>query len=263
MSQYKDTKYGSLEDTLNAIGKAAFVRFYYDFKDTTIPTDVLAAKILRESPRARSSRQGFRIPRARHIFAIGQEIDALKIIIASEKVDPDAIELAKCILDRELQKGSQQEEKNEESNFIESINNDLIYSVPICFEYDNNPRRPRVSTSVFSKRYYRSRTVAKNALSKASYLCEVDPRHRVFVRKNSNINYTEPHHLVPLYVSDHFPNVDLDREQNVVSLCSECHNWLHYGSNIDQILKPLYDKRKELLEAVGISITYEDLKKLY
>ena len=49
MPQYNDTKYGSLEETLNAIGKAAFVRFYYDFKDATIPTDILAEKILRES----------------------------------------------------------------------------------------------------------------------------------------------------------------------------------------------------------------------
>jgi hypothetical protein len=31
----------------------------------------------------------------------------------------------------------------------------------------------------------------------------------------------------------------------------------YYKANRD------YDKRKELLEAVGISITYEDLKKLY
>lgn len=44
MPQYNDTKYGSLEETLNAIGKAAFVRFYYDFKDATIPTDILAEK---------------------------------------------------------------------------------------------------------------------------------------------------------------------------------------------------------------------------
>ena len=263
MPRYNDTKYGSVEDTLNAIGKAAFVRFYYDFKDTTIPTDVLAEKILRESPRARSLRQGFRIPRARHIFALGQEIEALKIIIASDRVDPKAIESAKSILSKELQQKSNYEDKNEESTFNESLNNDLIYSAPANFEYDNTPRAPKVTTTVSTTRYHRSRMVAKNALLKASYLCEVDPTHRVFIRKNSNINYTEPHHLVPLYVSDRFPDVDLDREQNVVSLCSECHNWLHYGEDIDQILKPLYEQRKELLQAIGITITYEELKNLY
>ena len=100
MPQYNDTKYGSLEETLNAIGKAAFVRFYYDFKDATIPTDILAEKILRESPRARSARQGFRIPRARHIFALGQELEALEIIIASERVDLESRQRAKEILEQ-------------------------------------------------------------------------------------------------------------------------------------------------------------------
>lgn len=38
---YNDTKYINLEATLDAIGKATFVNFYYDFKDTEIPTDVL------------------------------------------------------------------------------------------------------------------------------------------------------------------------------------------------------------------------------
>lgn len=263
MSQYNDTKYGSVEDTLNAIGKAAFVRFYYDFKDATIPTDVLAEKILRESPRARSSRQGFRIPRARHIFALGQEIEALKIIISSERVDPEAIALAKVILKNEIQQNDSIEENGEELSFNKSLNKDLIYSSPVEFEYDNTPRAPKLSTTTSTTRYHRSRAVAKNALAKANYLCEVHSSHRVFIRKNSDINYTEPHHLVPLYASNEFPNVDLDREQNVVSLCSECHNWLHYGADIDEVLRPLYDKRHEFLKSIGIDISYEKLKSFY
>ena len=117
MSLYNDTKYGSLEETLNAIGKAAFVRFYYDFKDATIPTDVLAEKILRESPRARSARQGFRIPRARHIFAHGQELEALKIIIASERVDAESRKKAKEILEQEQNKRAECHDIIEEQEF--------------------------------------------------------------------------------------------------------------------------------------------------
>ena len=94
-------------------------------------------------------------------------------------------------------------------------------------------------------------------------MCEVSDQHQLFKRKNSNINYTEPHHLVPLYAADKFPDIDLDREQNVVSLCSGCHNWLHYGSDIDVVLRPLYEKRRELLRSIGIDITYEQLKEFY
>ncbi len=263
MSQYNDTKYGSLEETLNAIGKAAFVRFYYDFKDATIPTDVLAEKILRESPRARSSRQGFRIPRARHIFAHGQELEALEIIIASERVDAESRKRAKEILVQEQGKRAESRDIIEEQEFIESLNDDVVYSSPVPFEYDNTPRPPKMISSVEMKRYPRSRTVAKNALSKACFMCEVSEQHQLFKRKNSNLNYTEPHHLVPLHAAHLFPNVDLDREQNVVSLCSGCHNWLHYGADIDSVLRPLYEKRRDLLRSIGIDITYEQLKDLY
>ena len=100
-------------------------------------------------------------------------------------------------------------------------------------------------------------------MAKANYLCEVDNSHWVFKRRNSNKTYTEPHHLVPLSAHKDFKNIDLDREQNVVSLCSHCHNLLHYGEDVDQVLKPLYEARKELLEKVGIFVSYEQLKKYY
>ena len=53
------------------------------------------------------------------------------------------------------------------------------------------------------------------------------------------------------------------REQNVVSLCSNCHNILHYGADFEKILKPLFEKRKDLLKAIGVEISYEELKKYY
>lgn len=58
-------------------------------------------------------------------------------------------------------------------------------------------------------------------------------------------------------------NVSLDVENNIVSLCSNCHNHLHYGTKIDPLLKTLFEKRKEILLKAGISISYEELKNLY
>ena len=111
--------------------------------------------------------------------------------------------------------------------------------------------------------YPRSKKVANNALKHAHYLCEVDASHMVFVRKNSDKNYTEPHHIVPLSAQEDFPEANLDREQNVVSLCSHCHNLLHYGADIDPVLLPVYTERKELLEKIGVVVSYEELKKYY
>ena len=58
-------------------------------------------------------------------------------------------------------------------------------------------------------------------------------------------------------------SVSLDVENNVVSLCSNCHNQIHYGTDIDSILKPLYEQRIESLKLVGIEITYNEIKKYY
>lgn len=97
----KDTKYEDLNRTLAAVGKAVFVKFYYDFKDFSVPKDELAKKILSENPESKSESQNFRIPRARHIFELGQEKEALRIIIESKRVDTKVIERAKEILARD------------------------------------------------------------------------------------------------------------------------------------------------------------------
>ncbi len=58
-------------------------------------------------------------------------------------------------------------------------------------------------------------------------------------------------------------SVSLDVENNIVSLCSHCHNLLHYGENFEQLLKQIYTERKELLKRVGIDIDFESLLKYY
>ena len=100
-------------------------------------------------------------------------------------------------------------------------------------------------------------------MQRAQYLCEVDNSHFVFKRRNRSDNYTEPHHLVPLSAHRDFPGIDLDREQNIVSLCSNCHNILHYGASYKEILYELYIQRRELLKQIGIVISFEQLVSYY
>ena len=251
----KDTKYEDLNTALAAVGKAVFVNFYYDFKDFSIPSDELAKKIYSENPGSKSTSQNFRIPRARHIFELGQEQDALRIIIDSKRVDAQAIEKAKKILDKETKMDNFLVESVEERQFIECFNKD--------FQYDNSPKSAPAKVERTQCIYPRKKEVSKNALRYANYLCEVDSNHFVFKRKNSQNNYTEPHHLVPLSAYCDFPNVDLDREQNIVSLCSNCHNLLHYGATYKDTLYGLYLQRRELLAQIGIVISFEQLLSYY
>lgn len=110
--------------------------------------------------------------------------------------------------------------------------------------------------------YPRDRQVAINALCHAKYRCEYNDAHQTFLRRNSGKPYTEPHHLVPMAFSDDF-DVSLDVEENIVSLCSNCHNHIHYGQGADELLRKLFAKRQEALRSVGIDITLEQLLKYY
>lgn len=151
------------------------------------------------------------------------------------------------------------EEKIAESE----INDLLLEDVPSSFAF-RGMAKPKSPASYNNGRrvFPRDRKVSANALSHANFVCELDPEHPTFMRRNSDKPYTEPHHLVPLSESDRF-QVSLDVEENIVSLCSNCHNLLHYGQGAEELLKKLYMERREALEQVGISITFEELLEMY
>lgn len=257
----KDSKYKSINDTLSAIGKATFVKYYYDFKNRDLSTEELSRKIAETNPNSKSTSQGFRIPRAKYIFENHQEIDALKIIIKSERVDQDARKRARDILDEEL---AYKESVNiidisDEKSFINELNDEFDEQA----EYEDVEITSRPVKVVSVNKYHRDKKVAIKALKRANYQCEVDSSHRLFKRKNSEYDYTEPHHLIPLSAAKDFPNINLDREENIVSLCSHCHNLLHYGEENEEVLELLYNSRKKLLNKIGINIEFEEFIKYY
>ena len=104
--------------------------------------------------------------------------------------------------------------------------------------------------------------VAINALKLAYHRCEYNSEHKSFNRKKDGLPYMEAHHLIPMKFSDEF-EYSLDIEQNIVSLCSHCHNQIHYGKQWEEILKVLYEQRKDMLKLVGLKISYEKLKQYY
>lgn len=96
----------------------------------------------------------------------------------------------------------------------------------------------------------------------ADFKCEISKDHKSFIRKSTNQNYTEPHHLIPMAYSDKF-KVSLDVEANIVSLCSTCHNHIHYGVDAKDLLTALYYQRIKRLRAVGLDISLEELLQMY
>lgn len=223
----------------------------------------MAEIIHRNNPRSKSAQQRFRIPRARHIFQTGQELEALRLVISSERISPDTRIKARLILNNEEQSSQVDSEILEEERFISEFNKELVLRNDTVFKYCNEPEpaKPKMTSKIL--KYGRNKTVAANALKIAQYKCEANESHPLFRRKNSESFYTEPHHIVPLAAAEDFPGVNLDREQNIVSLCSNCHNLLHYGADIEVVLGPLYEQRKDLLRMIGIELSFEQLLRYY
>lgn len=111
--------------------------------------------------------------------------------------------------------------------------------------------------------YSRNPNVLSNALARAEHKCEnKDCSCKLFIKNNTNYHYTEGHHLIPLCFS-HLFHCSLDVEENVISLCSNCHRMLHFGADYAILLEKLYLMRKDALSKVGIVISFEELLKLY
>lgn len=111
-------------------------------------------------------------------------------------------------------------------------------------------------------KYPRNKEISENALRLANYKCEYNKEHETFIRKKNHLPYMEPHHLIPLEFQDYF-EYSLDVEANIISLCSHCHNEIHYGKNNEELIKKSYEQRKEDLKKCGIEIPLNKLYSLY
>uniref|UniRef100_UPI00190F7B16 HNH endonuclease n=1 Tax=Klebsiella pneumoniae TaxID=573 RepID=UPI00190F7B16 len=76
------------------------------------------------------------------------------------------------------------------------------------------------------------------------------------------INYSEPHHIVPMSKQSYFEN-SLDVEENIISLCCNCHKQIHLGNGFEDMLRKIYAERKYILKKAGIEILLEDLILFY
>lgn len=127
---------------------------------------------------------------------------------------------------------------------------------------DINREKPEPSVVKGIPVYPRNRSYALYALEKANHVCEVDKDHATFTRRADGLPYTEPHHLIPMSMQGRF-SVSIDVPENIVSLCSNCHNEIHYGADAEKLLRKLYEDRKDELIKAGIKVSFEELLEFY
>ena len=180
---YKDTKYASLQENLAAVGKAVFVQFYYSFKDETLSNKSVANEIYLKNPLSKSPNQNYRVMRARHIFQSGQQLEALKLIIESKKLDSKIKKMAETILKQEFDIKNRTIDDIEERIFIQDFNMNMRYDISDEDTISTNSFQPEYineSKKYQTLQYQRNKRVSENALKKANYLCEVDNSHFCF-----------------------------------------------------------------------------------
>ena len=153
-----------------------------------------------------------------------------------------------------------------DNEYEDDVKNSSLIDIASDYEYgDVIPKAKELeedSKNSITPKYKRNPQTAKNALAHAHYKCEIDANHITFVRKNSDKPYTESHHLIPMQYSEQF-DYSLDREVNIVSLCSHCHNLIHYGEGAEDHIRKLYRDRAKYLKLAGIDISEENLLQLY
>lgn len=151
---------------------------------------------------------------------------------------------------------------NEDFKFIRELQNESNLFSAKTSVYEPKPVKIQEYETERKIRYKRDKQTSLNALARANFCCEFNPEHETFIRKNSDKNYTEAHHLVPLEYQENF-QYSLDVEANIVSLCSNCHNKIHYGKDTKELIQKLYETRKNELEKCGIKISLEELLEMY
>lgn len=152
---------------------------------------------------------------------------------------------------------------NADDVLLAEVNHELCsHPLTSTFTTDTQQKkRPPVNAG--NRKYYaRNKQTAINALVYANFCCEYDNSHDSFVSKTTNNKYMEPHHLIPLSEYENF-DVSLDVEANIISLCSNCHNQIHYGKNADDLIQKLYYDRKDRLKKAGIDIQLQALLDMY
>lgn len=113
-------------------------------------------------------------------------------------------------------------------------------------------------------KWKRNASIAKEALEKAQFKCEIDPLHQTFISNVTNQNFVEAHHLVPMRLQHQF-NVSLDVPGNIVSLCPNCHRAIHFGNSnlVKSLISQLYKSRESSLLKFGIQLKLDDFLACY
>jgi len=154
-------------------------------------------------------------------------------------------------------------DENEEDNFQASTDSDFskVDTTQIKEEPVNRKRPKTVNSQTI---WDRDSKIAKMAIKKAGFKCEIDSSHDTFISDSSDNPYMEAHHLIPMKVQHEFKN-SLDVVGNVVCICPNCHRKIHLAKPKEKkaLLIKLFLEREATLSKYALNIELHHLLSFY
>ena len=137
-----------------------------------------------------------------------------------------------------------------------------IFEEPFFTDIDHN-RIPKPIKVGKTFRYKTNPRISKTALDLANHICLGNHEHITFVSKLGK-PYMEAHHLIPMMAQKDF-SINLDRIENIVSICPICHSAIHLGDDATrlELVKKLFDIKEKELKSVGLNISFGELFSKY
>jgi hypothetical protein len=150
------------------------------------------------------------------------------------------------------------------------INNEEIINEKINYHLHNkeilrklNERKPNLKTNSID-RYVTQRRIKETALKDNNYECFFDKSHKTFLMVRG-AHYMEGHHVIPMKAQKDFKLINIDRVENILCLCPNCHRKVHLSLEDEKkkLLSEVYNLKKNNLFKANLKISFEDLYKKY
>jgi len=153
------------------------------------------------------------------------------------------------------------------SNNNNSYNNAIKEKIPILNRdiiIASNNRRPVTLNQNTGRNTYKTDPKLKNKVfMDKNYKCEMDEEHQTF-KKDNGIIFMEGHHLIPMKAQKDF-DINIDRTENIICLCPNCHRQIHYGNRElkKRIFEKLFLERFNSLRDAGVKMIPKEIFEKY
>jgi len=157
-------------------------------------------------------------------------------------------------------KGLDQRYISDEENINEKF--DRHYHNKVILDKINN-RKPKLEENSRTQ-YVTDRRIKETVFKNSDYKCFFDKSHKTFLRINGT-QFMEGHHIIPMKAQKDFKNINIDRVENILCICPNCHRKIHLSLEEEkkQLLKKVYEAKKEDLTKAKLNISLNDLYKKY